>query len=478
MIYNKPLSRSNPEAQGVSSSGILAFLEAIENNKLELHSFMLLRHGYVVSEGWWLPYSPERPHMLFSLSKSFTSTAIGLAVQEERLSVDDFVVSFFPEEAPEEVSENLSRLRIKHLLSMSTGHAKDTTEYVVSQKHGNWVKAFLELPIDYEPGTHFVYNTAATYMLSAIIQKITGETLLEYLTPRLFQPLGIENAAWETCPRGINTGGFGLSIKTEDIAKFGQLYLQNGVWFGKPILAEKWIKEATASHISNGTTEDSDWAQGYGYQFWRCRYDAYRGDGAFGQFCLVMPEKDAVIAITSGLDDMQAVLNLVWKHLLPSMKPSVVAEEDNVLKELNQKLNTLKLYPPKLQQGYKTLERICGRLYKIDHNELGIQSLSFSFNDNFCTFKVWDIRGEQEINCGIESWVEGTTTLFGNNSAVVTSGTWCGENTFMMTFRLIETPFCYTIKCDFDDEAISIQVSANVSFGPKEPPSLKGKWAD
>jgi CubicO group peptidase (beta-lactamase class C family) len=475
MLYNNQLSRSNPEAQGVSSSGILAFIEAVENNKLELHSFMLLRHGYVVSEGWWSPYSSEDPHMLFSLSKSFTSTAIGLAAQEKRLTVDDLVLSFFPEEAPEEVSDNLSRLRIKHLLSMSTGHAKDTTEYVTNQKHGNWVKAFLELPIDFEPGTHFVYNTAATYMLSAIVQKVTGETLLEYLTSRLFKPLGIEGAAWETCPRGINTGGFGLSVKTEDLAKFGQLYLQKGVWDGKPILTEEWIKEATASHISNGTDENNDWAQGYGYQFWKCRHDAYRGDGAFGQFCVVIPEQDAVIAITSGLDDMQAVLNLVWKHLLTSMQLSALAEEDSQKKALQEKLANLKLYPPKLQQEYKTSKMVSRKLYKIDNNELGVQSMSFIFNDDSCALKIWDVRGEHEINCGIEYWVKGTTVLFGNKSAVVSSGTWCDENTFMMTCRLIETPFCYTIKYHFNYEAILIELTTNVSFGPKELTSLKGK---
>jgi CubicO group peptidase (beta-lactamase class C family) len=190
---------------------------------------MLLRHGYVISEGWWAPYSAEKPHSLFSLSKSFTSTAIGLAVEEDLLTVDDFVISYFPEDTPKEVSENLAKLRIKHLLSMSTGHDVDTTEHVVTKENGNWVQGFLELPIEHEPGTFFVYNTGATYILSAIIQKITGKTLIEYLAPQLFEPLGIEGASWESCPRGINIGGFGLSIKTEDIAKLGQLYLQKGM---------------------------------------------------------------------------------------------------------------------------------------------------------------------------------------------------------------------------------------------------------
>ncbi|MBW7461807.1 serine hydrolase, partial [Paenibacillus sepulcri] len=152
----------------------------------------------------------------------------------------------------------------------------------------------LAAPVEHEPGTHFVYNSGATYMLSAILQKVTGQTLLEYLQPRLIEPLGIKGAAWDVCPRGINVGGWGLNVTTEDIARFGQLYLQKGMWNGQRLLTEEWIAEATSSQISNGDGGVNDWAQGYGYQFWRCRHGVYRGDGAFGQFCIVMPEQDAV----------------------------------------------------------------------------------------------------------------------------------------------------------------------------------------
>ena len=157
-------------------------------------------------------------------------------------------------------------------------------------------------------------------MLSAIVQKATGKTVLDYLKPRLFEPLGIEHPTWETSPQGISTGGYGLSIRTEDIAKFGQLYLQKGKWHGKQLVPAAWVEAATARQTSNGSNPKSDWDQGYGYQFWRCRHGAYRGDGAFGQYCIVMPEQDAVIAITSGVKDMQAVLNLVWDKLLPAMQ--------------------------------------------------------------------------------------------------------------------------------------------------------------
>ncbi len=180
------------------------------------------------------------------------------------------------------------------------------------------MQAFLELPLEREPGTEFVYSGGASYMLSAIIQKLTGLPLLEYLTPRLFEPLGIRGAEWGACPRGISIGSSGLRLKTEDIARFGQLYLQRGRWNDAQLLPEAWVKEATAAQVSTGRKK-MDYNQGYGYQFWRCRHGAYRGDGAQGQFCIVMPEQDAVIVTTAGVSNLQELLDLIWEHLLPGM---------------------------------------------------------------------------------------------------------------------------------------------------------------
>src|SRR6185369_8825801 len=170
----------------------------------------------------------------------------------------------------------------------------------------------------FKPGTHFLYNSPATYMLSAIVQKTTGQTVNDYLTPRLYEPLGITKPNWVSSPEGINAGAYGLSVRTEDIAKFGQLYLQKGVWKGKQIIPAAWVAEATARQTSNGSSPTSDWDQGYGYQFWQSRH-GFRGDGAFGQYMLVLPEQDAVVAITSGVRDMQQVMDLVWTKLLPAM---------------------------------------------------------------------------------------------------------------------------------------------------------------
>ncbi len=316
------LPRSTPESQGVSSAKIREFIETANKQVNSMHSFMLVRHGHVVTEAWWAPESAETPHVLWSLSKSFTSTAVGFAVAEGKLSVDDLVLPFFPEDAPAEPSSNLKAMRIRDLLTMNTGHQDE----VNWREANDWAKAFLAHPVPHKPGTHFRYNTPATYMLSAIVQKVTGETVLEYLKPRLFEPLGIVDPKWENSPQGISIGGYGLYVRTEDIAKFGQLYLQQGEWNGKQLLPQSWIQQATSKQVSNGSDPTRDWDQGYGFQFWRCRHGAYRGDGKDGQFCIVLPEQDAVIAITANTGDMQGELNIVWDNLLPAFSEKPLDE--------------------------------------------------------------------------------------------------------------------------------------------------------
>ena len=316
--------RSAPEAQGISSAAILAFVDEAEQKLNALHSLMIVRHGQVVAEGWWGPYAADEPHMLFSLSKSFTSTAVGLAIADGKLKLDDPVLGFFPDEAPAEPSANLKAMRIRDLLTMSTGHHDEDVRDFPYTGDESVVKNFLARPVSHKPGTFFFYNTPASYMLSAIVQKVTGQTVVDYLKPRLFEPLGIENPTWDASKQGVSLGGFGLNVRTEDIARFGQLYLQKGQWQGKQLVPAAWVETATSRQMSNGSSPTSDWEQGYGYQFWRSRHGFYRGDGAHGQFCLILPQYDAVIAITSGTRDMASVMNLVWDRLVPALKPDAL----------------------------------------------------------------------------------------------------------------------------------------------------------
>lgn len=469
------LLRSSPEQHGIASSAIHQFVEALETQVNEVHSFMLLRHGNVVAEGWWSPYAPEHPHMLFSLSKSFTSTAVGLAVNDNHFSLDDTVLSFFPEETPDDVSDFLQKMQVRHLLTMSTGQAEDAWSYMVERSDGNWVKGFLSVPVTYKPGTHFVYNTGATYMLSAIVQKCTGMKLVEYLRKHFFEVIGIENATWEESPQGINAGGIGLNIKTEDIARFGQFYLQRGLWQGNRILPESWVNHATTAQVSNSDGVQPDWTQGYGYQFWCCRHNAYRGDGVFGQYCIVMPEQDAVLVMTSGMDvfDMQQPLNLVWDILLPAMNISSLPDDTIAHTNLVNKLDNLRLLPVEGEAHSPIASQVSGRIYSVDANELMLQTVSLSFTETTCEIALKIADKQEKIICGYDTWQRSQTTLFNENivtdhEPIATSGAWTSPNTFTVVFRLYETPFYYTMIFHFDDDEMLIEIQVNVSLGSME----------
>ncbi|WMJ88986.1 serine hydrolase domain-containing protein [Anaerocolumna sp. MB42-C2] len=458
---------STPEQQGVKSEAIIDFLDAVSQCRTldmdqDFHSVMIMRHGAVIAEGWWEPYAKEMPHMLFSLSKSFTSTAIGLAVSEGLLTVDDLVTDYFKKECPDPTGY-LAEMRIKHLLSMSTGHVVDTMEFLQESEDGNWVKAFLNVPVEKEPGTHFLYNTGATYMLSVIIQRVTGVKLIDYLRPRLFEPLRIKEPKWEECPMGYNTGGFGLSIRTEDIAKFGQLYLNQGSLNGVQILPKEWIAEATCSHISNGNDSNSDWCQGYGYQFWRCRFNIYRGDGAFGQYCIVMPDYDMVVAITSGLKDMQIPLNLLWDHLLPGICDAKLPESA-VSQELMNKLNTLKVLLPKGDKISEMAEEIAGKCFTLDDNEDHIESISFAFDEDVIHLHITARGKKQTLQAGIGTWTAGYLECFDRKMPARLTGIWLNNTTLLIQCRLVETPFAKQFRFTFSKEGLIVESKGNVGF--------------
>ncbi|HTH45917.1 MAG TPA: serine hydrolase, partial [Candidatus Limnocylindria bacterium] len=397
------LPRSTPEAQGISSAAILSFVDEADHKLDSLHSVMIVRHGHVVAEGWWTPYAAGTPHELYSLSKSFTSTAVGLAVAEGKLSVDDPVLKFFPEDAPAEPSANLKAMRVSDLLRMSAGHEKE----IPISRELLTPKAFLAQPVPFKPGTRFLYNTPATFMLSAIVQKVTGQSVRDYLEPRLFAPLGIAEPTWDANTQGISLGGYGLYVRTEDIAHFGQLYLQKGKWEGKQLLPAAWVETATARQTSNGSSPTSDWDQGYGYQFWRCRHGAYRGDGAFGQYCIVMPEQDAVIAITSGLGDMQAVLNLVWDHLLPAMQPKKLAADKAAQQQLTARLTGLTLPVAKGSASSPTAARVAGKKFVFPPNDQKLESLALESGANGTTLVLRFDGREQRVACGAGAWTKG-----------------------------------------------------------------------
>jgi CubicO group peptidase (beta-lactamase class C family) len=344
-----PLPRSTPEAQGVSSQAVRDYVEALDKIAT-MHSFMVVRHGQVIAEGWWKPEAAEKPHVLASLSKSFNSTAVGMAIADGKLSLDDPVLKFFPKDAPAEPSDNLKAMTVRALLTMSGGHETEPQAAGGAPS----VRQFLAHPVLHKPGTHFQYNTMGSYTLSAIVTKATGQTTLEYLKPRLFEPLGIENPQWGSSPEGNSLGGYGLTLRTEDIAKLGQLYLQKGKWNGKQLIPEKWVEQATSKQVPNDQESHAkmgpDWQQGYGFQFWRCTHNAFRGDGAGGQFCVVMPDQDVVIAMTAGSANMQAELDAIWDKLLPAFQAKALPDDAAGQEKLKQVIANLAVRPARRGQ--------------------------------------------------------------------------------------------------------------------------------
>lgn len=324
---NGNLPRGKASAQ--MDKAMSEYLQAVKDCAEDLHSIMVVQHGKVLAEQFFVP---DTAHVLHSVSKTFTSTAVGFAISEGLLHLDDKIVDLFPESVPENASDTLSRITIRHLLTMNSGHGKDPTGSVRSND-GDWVRGFMEWPIEYEPGTCYCYNSLGTYVLSAAVQKVTGQKVVDYLESRLWQPLGIEKPKWLESPAGINTGGWGLYLHTEDLAKMGLCILNGGKFAGKQVIPADWVKEMSAKQVPccpAGTNEvqmrernvdpaTSDWLQGYGYQMWRCRHNAFRADGAYGQYIIVIPEKDAVVVTTAQIGDMQEEINLIWDHILPAL---------------------------------------------------------------------------------------------------------------------------------------------------------------
>ncbi|MCC7492080.1 MAG: serine hydrolase [Fimbriimonadaceae bacterium] len=461
------LPAARPESAGLSSHAVEAFVAAAEERLDALHSLLIVRHGAVLAEGYWAPYEAATPHMLFSLSKSFTSTAAGLAIAEGRLALDDRLVDAFPEALPATVSDHLAAMRLRHLLSMSTGHSEDTLTHLVRDTAGDWVRTFLSCPVTHPPGTHFLYNSGATYVVSAWLQRLTGQRLVDYLRPRLFDPLGIGPATWDTCPRGIDTGGWGLNLTTRDLARFAHLLLEDGCWQGRRLLPAGWVTEATRWHVANGDDPQSDWAQGYGFQFWRSRHGCYRGDGAFGQFLVVLPQQAAAVVMTAGLGNMQEALNLVWEHLLPAFD-DVPRPADPAADRLAARLAALRLPAPAAGGGSAPPET-----WELEPNDLGWVRLRLDSAAGRLT--VGTASGEHEVCFGTAGEWRATAPLplppppglaAPSAGPAAASGGWPDATEFRLRVWLTATPFRHDLVWRPDAARGQVEITQNLAFGP------------
>lgn len=289
-------------------------------DSIEVHSIMLLQHGKVLAARWLNGAREDVPHVMHSVSKTLTAMAAGLAIEDGLLNIDDKVIGFFPDKLPEEVGENLAAMTVRDLMTMTCGQQREAS--AVRSGNGDWVEGFLSAPVPYKPGTWFAYNSLGTYMVSAIIQKVTGKKVVDYLDERVFSPVGIEKPVWEESPQGINCGGWGCYLKTGDMARLGQLLLDGGKWKGAQILPEKWVADMTSFKVPTAKPSDkrADWTKGYCYFMWMCSHDGVRADGSEGQYIILLPKLDAVIVLTSASTLYQPYLDIVWEELLPALQ--------------------------------------------------------------------------------------------------------------------------------------------------------------
>lgn len=486
IFLDNSLIYCTPEEVGITSASFLNFIDLARDRNINIHSLLVMRHGKIAAELYWNPYCAEEAHHLYSVSKSFTATAVGFAIAEGLLSPEDRVASFFPRKIHRGCDDRIYSVTVEHLLTMSAGIV--SANEVTMLNHVDWIKWFLNSPLEFFPGDKFSYNSLDTYILSAILRKVTGMGLVDYLMPRLFEPLGIERPLWLTCPMGIECGGWGLHLKTTDIAKFVRLYLDRGIWNGKRILPEEWIDSALSIHADPGSDqkflEHPDTKAGYGYCFWRGRDNSWRADGMFGQYGIMLPDSDTVIVTTSASPNQMLVLDLLWDTIVPaidSIPENSEPGEDNIaLIEAAAKLSVSRIESVQCADGLcdtingkkfifaqntqSMMPFLVRSLYKIPW--LGIDnvqfdfpgdgSLAFSWSESYCRNSFSLIIGGADIVCDL--------TFGGTVLKSVVSADWTSERTLTIDIRPINTPHNARISFEFDGDRVTYSYDEDPPF--------------
>ena len=480
------LEKATPESQGIPSAAISRYIDACETQLDGMHSFVLVRHGKIVAEGYWAPFSADRAHLLYSHSKSFTSTAAGFLVDDGKLDLDERVVDIFPEYESTNATKYLAEMRVRDLLTMNAGQ---DVEAQYKDPAGDWVKAFLNNRIERQPGTSFKYDSCATHIVAAIVEKKSGKRLMDFLQERLFSKIGIEGARSNTSSTGVACGGWGMSMKTRDLVKFGLLYLNEGEWEGERILSRDWVRLATSKQTNTDRKGSGDWNQGYGFQFWRCRHNCYRADGAFGQYTVVMPDKDAVISITAGLSDMGKELQLVWDHLLSAMKDEPLPEDPAASAALEKRCRELAFQPVLVTIAAPVppaMVKNLGARYALEGEQkrFFFREVSLSQKGDDWEMALVGECGPQKIPVGDGKWEYGEIEVskckyeaIGSLPGVqhtAASGAWITPDTFYAKVFLVDTPWWFGLTLKFNDDGTLDFTSKLFGWGGKET-KLSGK---
>lgn len=371
--------RCTPESVGISSSSIIRLMDTFKQRGIENHSFMVVRHGKVCAEAWAKPFSPEIPHTLYSFSKSFAATAIGFAIDEEiivpstgePISLDTKLKDIFPEEfaAKKKPHAYDDELKIRHMLRMQSGKQMNL---LADKAKIDWVEDYINAPFNAKPGTFWNYCNENSFMFCAAIHRLTGLTVNEYLTPRLYEPLGIDEPMWERNQDGIESGGWGMYLKTEEMAKFMQCYLDGGRFMGEQIIPEWWVKEASKKQVDNSIEIQTDNKAGYGYHFWLNSAGGFRADGMFSQHGLAMPEYDAVIITTSGCPIEQKDMDAICSVFPEAFSAEPLPEDPERYAELKSRCENYALEKlPKKPRRTEEEKRINKKVYKIGKKPVG-----------------------------------------------------------------------------------------------------------
>ena len=396
------LARSTPAQEGVSTQAVIDMMDSLMAlPECDIHHVMVVRHGKVVAELHPAPFRAEDSHTLYSASKTFVSLAVGCAIDDNLLRLNDRVMTFFPDKRTNRVSDNMADMTVRDLLMMASGVTPDWT---MRNNSTDWVKDWLAKPVDAKPGSLFQYDSMCTFMLSAIVQRVTGYTVLEYLQKRMFGPMHITVADWETSPNGINTGGWGLRVQAETMAKLGLLLLNNGNWNGEQLVNADYVEAACSRLIDGGAKETApatDGNQGYGYQVWQSKWPgSYRADGAMGQYTVVVPQEDLVVVILGMKLYGHEELACIWNQLMPGLKPAPLQPEKKLQKKLEKLCANASLKLPKgKNRGGKMI--IPGHFLSLEHNKHGLKGLSV--NDQQLVL-IYDDGTEEHFDMGYGQW--------------------------------------------------------------------------
>jgi len=369
------LPRSTPAAQGIDTRAVIDMMDSLlALSDCEIHHVMVVRNGHVVAELHPAPYRADDAHTLYSASKTFTALAVGLAIDDNRLRLSDRVAAFFPDKCPDTLAADMAAVTVRDLLMMATGIKVDDG---IRQRTDDWVRGWLAQPLIYRPGQYFQYDTMGSFMLAAIVQRVTGKTMLQYLDERVFQPMHITVADWEQSPDGINTGGWGLRVQAETLAKLGILLLNHGNWQGRQLISREFVDAACAKQIDckHDTVPPTDGNQGYGYQVWRSKWPgSYRADGAFGQYVVMVPQCDLVVVINGMRLYGHAELACIWNQLMPGVHDQPLTAQDKLQRRLNALCRNASLsWPQGKRQGDKN--NPVGATLTLQDNDYGLQWL-------------------------------------------------------------------------------------------------------